>query len=313
MTPFQKVSTTTTAATYLLIGVGGFVRAAGAGLGCPDWPRCFGRWVPPTTADQLPPGVDPALFNFQLAWIEYINRLCGVAVGLLIVATAYLAWRDHRRQRLVLWPALGALALVVFQGWFGGQVVAMELDPRFVTVHLLGALAIVAALMVAGVESFIGAGSPPSPGRADCGRVRALAGTLVGAVVVQVVLGALVRGSIDMSAEATPDMGRGLHLARVGALDTAHRSWGLVVLLGCAGLSWVGLRCAAGSPSFRRVAQVPGWLALAQVAAGFGLATLDLPPALQVSHVFLGSLLFGSLLLALLLSTRITADGALEP
>jgi len=88
---FQKLALATTATTYLLILVGGLVRAAGAGLGCPDWPKCFGSWVPPTGADQLPPGFDPAQFNPALAWTEYLNRLLGVLVGCLIFATLVAA------------------------------------------------------------------------------------------------------------------------------------------------------------------------------------------------------------------------------
>ena len=189
MTRFQKLAIATTTVTFLLIGLGGFVRAAGAGLGCPDWPRCFGRWIPPTEASQLPADIDPELFNFQLAWIEYVNRLVGVTVGLLILATAWLAWRDHRGDRPVLVPALAAVPLVAFQGWFGGQVVAHELDPRFVSVHLLVAVAIIAVLIAAAANSF------PKPGGDETAdptpQLRLVRAGLV-LVLLQICLGALV-------------------------------------------------------------------------------------------------------------------------
>src|SRR4249920_955766 len=108
VTSFQRLALLTTAATYALILVGGLVRASGAGLGCPDWPRCFGLWVPPTRADQLPPGFDPALFNAALAWTEYLNRLLGVVVGLLIFATLVSAVARYRRTPRVLWPTAAA-------------------------------------------------------------------------------------------------------------------------------------------------------------------------------------------------------------
>src|SRR5207247_1836170 len=94
---FQRLALCTTAITYFLILVGGLVRASGAGLGCPDWPRCFGSWIPPASAAQLPPQFDPSLFNPTLMWTEYLNRLLGVTVGFLILATVVSAWRHRRR------------------------------------------------------------------------------------------------------------------------------------------------------------------------------------------------------------------------
>src|SRR6185436_11022631 len=84
LTSFQRLALWTTTTTYFLILVGGLVRASGAGLGCPDWPRCFGSWIPPASAADLPPQFDPALFNSTLMWTEYLNRLLGVTVGFLI-------------------------------------------------------------------------------------------------------------------------------------------------------------------------------------------------------------------------------------
>ncbi|MCC7261262.1 MAG: COX15/CtaA family protein, partial [Candidatus Latescibacteria bacterium] len=159
MTRFQKLALATTLTTFLLIGIGGFVRAAGAGLGCPDWPRCFDRWIPPTEVSQLPPHLDPALFNFEKAWIEYLNRLVGVFTGFLILGTALLAWRDHRHQPAILRPALAALLLVILQGWLGGLVVHYHLDPRFVTVHLVLALVLLGMLILAFLNSL----SAPAP------------------------------------------------------------------------------------------------------------------------------------------------------
>ena len=85
LTSFQRLALWTTAITYLLILVGGLVRASGAGLGCPDWPRCFGSWIPPAAAANLPPEFDPSQFNPTLMWTEYLNRLLGVTVGFSIL------------------------------------------------------------------------------------------------------------------------------------------------------------------------------------------------------------------------------------
>ena len=157
---FQRLALWTTATTYLLILVGGLVRASGAGLGCPDWPRCFGGWVPPASAAALPPQFDPSQFNPTLMWTEYLNRLLGVTVGFLIFATAISAWRHHRRDPRILWTTIGAFLLTGFQGWLGGRVVAHELAAWIVTVHMIVALVIVQMLLYVTVRAMPLGGKP---------------------------------------------------------------------------------------------------------------------------------------------------------
>ena len=301
MRGFRDIAVAATVATFLLIAVGGFVRAAGAGLGCPDWPRCFGRWIPPTDASQLPPEIDPERFDFALAWIEYVNRLLGVVVGLLIVAVLVAAWRVHRRRPDILVPAAATALLVAFQGWFGGQVVAHELDPRLVTVHLFVALAIAGLLLHLVVQGFDAAGGRlprPPDGAAP---LFPIAGLVLGAAVVQLVLGAFLRGGLEGMAAADPGLERSLLLGRVGPADEIHKTGALVVALLCAWLLWAAHTRLPDSPGLRRLAQAPAWLTLAQIAAGLGLTSWALPPVLQLAHLVIGSLLFGCLVLSVLL------------
>src|SRR5438876_1340204 len=187
LSSFQRLALCTTAITYLLILVGGLVRASGAGLGCPDWPRCFGSWIPPASAAQLPSRFDPSLFNPTLMWTEYLNRLLGVTVGFLIFATFISAWRHHRREPRIFWTTVAALLLTGFQGWLGGRVVANDLAPWIVTVHLIVALVIVQLLLYATVRAWKQGGRPASP-------------LLVGLIVVtmlQIGVGTQLRGGVD--------------------------------------------------------------------------------------------------------------------
>src|SRR4026208_1603026 len=108
---FQRLALCTTSITYVLIMVGGLVRASGSGMGCPDWPKCFGRWVPPTSEAQLPSdyqerwaarGYDAARFNVWKTWTEYGNRMIGVVIGFLILITLVLAIRFKRADRALV-------------------------------------------------------------------------------------------------------------------------------------------------------------------------------------------------------------------
>ena len=153
MKALRKLSAVSAAMSFLLIFTGGLVRVSGAGLGCPDWPRCFGRWLPPTSIAQLPTNVDPSLFNFTLAWIEYGNRLLGMLTGLVVLATAILAVVQAKRWRQVWIPAVSAALLVAYIGWQGGQVVAAALEPLLVSVHMMGALLVASLALYTAMQA----------------------------------------------------------------------------------------------------------------------------------------------------------------
>ncbi|MDJ0365051.1 COX15/CtaA family protein [Hymenobacter sp. H14-R3] len=177
----------TVGSIYLLILVGGVVRATGSGMGCPDWPRCFGQWIPPTEASQLPVGYKQIYlaqrvaknqklartlaglgfkqvagdifahptqyieteFNATKTWIEYLNRLLGALIGIFVFITAIVAWPYWKRDRPVFWLAVASWLLTGFQGWLGSLVVSTNLLPIMVTIHMGLALLIVALLLYA--------------------------------------------------------------------------------------------------------------------------------------------------------------------
>lgn len=300
---FQLLALWTTGATYLLIGVGGLVRAAGAGLGCPDWPKCFDRWIPPVSAAGVPAHIDPALFNFAKAWTEYLNRLLGVAVGLLILSTLVAALVRHRRTPRVLWPTVAAFALVLFQGWLGGQVVATGIRPIVLTAHLVLALVIVSLLLYATVSAFFRSGRAPVPltsGRRWLGR--AAVATIV-LLLVQVGLGAALRGEIQTLAEG--GLPRGEWLDAAGALDPIHRSVAVLVSAAVLALPALAGRVAPGDRWISRVGGVAIALVVVQVLAGLGLSQWAFPRALIVVHLWAASLLLGALTLLALLVVRL--------
>ena len=301
LSSFQRLALWTTATTYFLILVGGLVRASGAGLGCPDWPRCFGGWVPPMSAAELPPQFDPSQFNPTLMWTEYLNRLLGMAVGFLILATAVSAWRHHRRDPRILWTTIAAVLLTGFQGWLGGRVVAHELAAWIVTVHMIVALVIVQMLLYVTVRAF-----PPShPSTPAPQHLSTFSIALIVITLVQIALGTQVRGGVDAALDA--GVARDAALATVGTLDFLHRDAAFVTLIGAALLClWLMTRSGpakAGRHMIRWSWVVLG-LAVAQVAVGAVMAYVSLIPGAQVAHLTLASLLLGAETVLLLVSWR---------
>jgi cytochrome c oxidase assembly protein subunit 15 len=292
LSSFQRLALWTTATTYFLILVGGLVRASGAGLGCPDWPRCFGSWVPPLSASDLPPAFDPSQFNPTLMWTEYLNRLLGVTVGLLIFATLISAIRHHRRTPRIVWPTLAAFLLVGFQGWLGGVVVRQELAAWLVTAHLIVALVIVSLLLYATVYAFFAAGAAhPVHGRAR----RPLAWAtlaLMALTLGQVGLGAQVRERIDEA--MLGGTARELALSTVGAYDMWHRDGALIVVAMTAIVLSIVWSRHGHERALKQAAFVMLSLVVVQLGVGLSMAYLALTPPAQVAHLTASSLLLGA-------------------
>ena len=288
MTSFQKLALWTTAITYLLILVGSLVRVSGAGLGCPDWPRCFGSWIPPASAADLPPQFDASQFNPVLMWTEYLNRLLGVTVGFSIFATAISAWRRHRHDPRILWSTIAAFVLVGYEGWLGGRVVAHELAPWIVTAHLIVAIVIVQLLLYATFTAFA-ADRKAAPDTS----FRSLPGwpfmVLILVTLVQAGFGTQVRGTIDDALDA--GVARDAALATVGRLDYLHRDLAFIVLIAATLVTlWLMTRrSAAVSWAYAVLA-----LAVTQIAVGALMAYGSLVPAAQVGHLTIASLLLGA-------------------
>ena len=151
---FFQSAVVSTILSYLLIFVGGLVRVSGSGMGCPDWPRCFGRWIPPTNVDQIPSYIDPTAFNIVLAWIEYGNRSLGVLVGFSIIVLNIIAIYYFRKEAKLLISAILSLILVLANGALGAIVVSSVLNPFLVSLHMILALMLVSVLSYACIESY---------------------------------------------------------------------------------------------------------------------------------------------------------------
>lgn len=306
MNRFQKWAAATTVATYALIMVGSLVRASGAGLGCPDWPKCFGRYYPPLNKSQVPDHIDADLFDFQLAWIEYTNRLLGVLVGFLILGTLYYAIKSHRQAPRVLYPVITAFILVLVQGWLGGQVVESGLKPALITAHLVLALIIVSLLLYATVSAFFPTVAPFQALPKQRRVLGWLALIVLGFTLVQAGIGASLRGELEIIEEDNPGLERGEWIEEAGWIDPVHRSFSWTILIGVVAINYYVQRHMKGD---NRWLSWAAWstaaLVAVQIGAGIGMAYGAIPPPLQVIHVIAASLLIGALMAIYLLASRI--------
>jgi len=134
------------AATVVVILVGAWTRLVDAGLGCPDWPGCYGALVVPDEARALAHSPDTPLESAK-AWMEMIHRYVASALGLLVIALVVLGRPLRRRPDYPWRVSLGLLALILVQGAFGAFTVTLQLWPQVVTLHLLGGLSVMLAFL----------------------------------------------------------------------------------------------------------------------------------------------------------------------
>ncbi|WBL43609.1 COX15/CtaA family protein [Algoriphagus halophytocola] len=334
---FRRVSLITVIAVYILILIGGIVRSTGSGMGCPDWPKCFGSVIPPTSVDQLPKNYQEIYLEKRLAknerfvatleklgftekaeeiandksilieeefnpvktWIEYLNRLAGVVIGFLIILTVWKSFPLWKTDKCLPIVSVFSLVLVIFIGWIGSIVVSTNLLHWMITVHMILALLLVSLLIYVYHRS--GRLQARKGVKMDVpGKVEVLLliGTLL--MFVQVVLGTQVREQIDIISDSLGNMLREEWVGRVGVDFLIHRSFSLVLL---------GIHVLYFFWAFKytlRRSQVNLWsqvlmiLIILEIATGMAMAYFGIPAFLQPIHLLVGSLIIGVQVLLLL-------------
>lgn len=310
--------------TFDLVMFGAFTRLTDSGLGCPDWPGCYGSASPigaradiQAAQQAMPTGP----VTHGKAWVEMIHRYLASSVGVLIIAITVGVWRQRRQwQRapggaapLGPWWAGATLAWVCLQGAFGAWTVTMKLFPAIVTLHLIGGLVLLALLCVQAVrqsQTALGRPAVALPGALRRGVLLALV-----LVAVQVALGGWVSTNYAVLACTTfpdcngswwpaMDFAQGFQLwrplgvlkdgshigfAALTAIHYVHRLFAYLVLAALLLLGWRLRHAAHGlqGESAQPVAAQGRWLlglALLQLLTGLGNVVLDWPLAAAVLH-----------------------------
>ena len=286
MTRFRRLAVATTAATFVLIAVGGLVRATDSGLGCPDWPRCFGKLVPPAELH---------------AWIEHSHRLVASVVMVLVALLVVAAWRTGQ-DRVVRRAAVAALVLVLAQALLGAFVVWWKLRADSVTLHLATALALVALLIWIAFRARHGAPDPARRAVQDRRFVR-LAGTGAGLLYLQMLVGSTVTGHQAGLAYPLEVLWPDLSLS-VARIQLAHRT--LAVLVGTLiVVTWVvARRGQRAHPTVTRLAGYATGLVAVQIGLGVANVANRLSALTVVPHLAVGALLWGTMVALVLHADR---------
>lgn len=274
---------------FLVILAGGVVRMTQSGMGCPDWPKCFGMWIPPTDSSQLPADFEKYLnkqdidhtFNVYHTWIEYINRLLGALLGVFILGylvwTVRKFWKDNRK---LVWVAVLLLIAVGIQGWLGKVVVDANLAVVKITIHMIGAL-VIAALPLININYL-------TEGRLKVSSLIKHGTTaMIFILLFQIILGTQVREEIDIISKALEYKQRELWIERLGSIFVIHRSFSWIVLLGTIGLFIKGRLHSGYLPYIRNILIV----LFVIIALGVIMTYLGMPALAQPLHLLLASAL----------------------
>lgn len=339
---FRKINLITIVVLFVLILAGGVVRSTGSGMGCPDWPKCFGRYVPPTSSSELPKDYKekyvagrlaknerfaktldvfgfsdlatrlrqdrsilvPEEFNAAKTWTEYVNRLIGVTSGFLLLLTAAYSFSYWKERKRIAILSVLNLILVGFQGWLGSIVVSTNLVAWIVTVHMLLALAILAlSIYTYHLAKVYGKSKLTVP-------VFIYIVTLASLVitVVQIAFGSEVRERIDAVATRLSGYRDGW-VNSVGQVFSEHRDMAILVLLVNMMLYALVRRHFSRHSIHQQLMSFTFLVIMLQIVTGIILSYLSLPPFAQALHIVFASLIFGTqfyLLLNLYKTAKVT-------
>lgn len=303
VTRFQTMASITVGAVIALILIGSLVRMTGSGMGCPDWPMCFGQIIPPTDVSQLPDnyrtefavaGKEIAEFDAFKTWVEYLNRLFGVLVGLLGIITLVMGFRVREYDKGLMWLSLGGLFLIVLAGGIGAYVVKTDLSEGMITVHMVVALGVLTCYLWAfsrSKKTEVSSYWISAPDKISL----YIGGAVLALIVSQIVLGTQVREQVDVLLKSGAE--------RAGWIDSLTGAYNIHKFshyLVTGGLIWWFFRVwPQAGKTVRTWMMIVIGCTLAEVLMGLGMHHFEVPAVLQPLHLLFASLLFAATFLIL--------------
>ena len=321
---FLKAAKASLILVYLVIVAGALVRMTGSGMGCPDWPKCFGYYIPPTDIKELlwTPNHqylenqviikdekllvatsdfiskekfnnanfrqytkhDYAIFNAVETWIEYINRLVGALAGLAVFAMAVLSFKYFKSNKKITLFSWLTVFLMGFQGWLGARVVYSVLNPVKITIHMIVALVIVAMLLY--VIKNVSKSTENFVFNSNFNKIIIITFCLT---FIQIILGTQVRQYVDDQVKILGYEQMSKVLSNPEITFYIHRSFSLLILTLNGFLLFKNRNLALG---FTKINWVAGFIGL-EIVTGMAMYYLDFPYTSQPIHLVIASLLFG--------------------
>jgi len=331
--PYRKKYKTwgiiTLASVYILILIGGVVRSTGSGMGCPDWPKCFGKWIPPTKISELPSDYkeiyadkrkqkniklarvlsklnfitlsnnlvnDDSMyheldFNSTKTWIEYLNRVLGVLVGIFIFVLTILSFKFIGNEIGITLKTILAFVLVGLEGWIGSIVVSTNLLPFAITIHMFLAIALIALLIYTILKSQSDVVPIAFAGISKRSYYLLIFITIL--TCIQILLGSQVRESIDQIAISFDHANRDLWIGELGNSFYVHRSFSLLILILNIYFLYNIHRALGKSSAAYKISLGFNMLLWMEVSLGILMAYVSIPPFSQPLHLFVATLIFG--------------------
>ena len=337
---FIRTTRITIFVLFLVITAGGIVRSTGSGMGCPDWPKCFNRIIPPTDISQLPAGyeqhyVDGRIkkntrfanmieffgykeladqirhdetilqheeFNAVKTWTEYLNRLTGVVAGFCLLFSAIFSFTYWKKKKsITVWSVLN-LIVVVIQAWLGSIVVSTNLTPWVITVHMLLAIVIVCISIHTYFLAVSLRDQSMLQSNSSDRSIFLLSVVSIVLLVIQVVYGTEVREAIDhLNAQ---QIERDTWIESIGSNYHIHRVLAYITLAITAYLFFKTRSVYVQSSQQYRFALIAFVLVCIQMLTGIILARFHVPAVAQTVHLVVATLFFGAQYYLMLLVSK---------
>lgn len=321
---FRRFAKITLILVYLVVAAGAIVRMTGSGMGCPDWPKCFGHYIPPTEVSELEwqPNKqfksgqiiikdktlhvskttfttgntfnalqwdpytkhDYAEFNPWHTWVEYINRLLGAIAGLATLILAFASIRYWKIKKRITLLSWAVVLGMGFQAWLGATVVYSVLAPAKITVHMLMALVIVAVLLYI----IYLANTENKLIKFDTTALYVCIATLI-LTLVQIIMGTQVRQFVDEQITIFGYDAKSSWLKQPTLLFIIHRSFSIIVILTNIFLAYRIQKLNLGHFKIYWVL----FLLSVEILTGMAMNYLNFPFASQPLHLVVATIIFG--------------------